>query len=199
MKCWALAVASLLSWMPIPALAQADRPLQAADNAKIAGEFTLLHEEFCLKAFPDDAAIEALALRRAGTVMTPEQLGARLHGEVGKGWLLKGERAEFAVMLETSQYHACSISVTTDGLLTPGPLYTILDGMYVGAQNLKIQPAVLTSKNTSTYYSTTITNPVANVDGSTTKHSFMLIKDYYRDGNKNLLRLDTRLVHQISP
>ena len=102
--------------------------------------------------------------------MTPEQVTERLHGETGKGWLLKDEHAVFAVMLETARYHACSVSVTTERLLTPGPLYTILDGLYVGEQNMKIRPAVLTSSNTSAYYSTTITNPVANADGSNSGH-----------------------------
>jgi hypothetical protein len=66
-----------------------------------------LYEEVCLKAFPDDQAVEAAMKARGATELTPDQVKVTLGDDPGRGWDLKDKSA--SVWLELPPFHACSV------------------------------------------------------------------------------------------
>lgn len=177
----------------------ANAPPQVANNARIAAEFTAAFSSVCLDAFPDSAATETMLQQKSALPMTQEQISASLHGDPGKGWLLKGSSAEFAILIRTTPAQSCAVRLTTNGLFTPGMAYSVLEGLYAGQKGLKLQPAKLVVREPSDHYATTITNTTLKPDGSKGEHVFHLTKDYFTNPHdpKKLLSLDTQLVHQI--
>jgi hypothetical protein len=75
-----------------------------------------LYDEVCLKAFPDDAAVDRLMAEKGAAPLTPEQAQITLRGDPGRGWLLKDGDRNIQIMLELPPFHACSVRRT----LAPG-------------------------------------------------------------------------------
>ena len=75
-----------------------------------------LYDEVCLKAFPDDEAVDRLMTAKGATPLTPEQVRVTFNDDPGCGWLLKDGQRNIQVMLELPPYHACSVRRT----LMPG-------------------------------------------------------------------------------
>ncbi|WP_425230161.1 NMCC_0638 family (lipo)protein [Sphingomonas sp.] len=68
-----------------------------------------LYEELCLKAFPDDAAVDRLMAARGATALTPEQVRVTLVDDPGRGWRVADAGGPVLVILELPPYHACSV------------------------------------------------------------------------------------------
>jgi hypothetical protein len=68
-----------------------------------------LYDEVCLKAFPDDAAVDRLMAEKGAAPLTPEQAQITLRGDPGRGWLLKDGERNIQIMLELPPFHACSV------------------------------------------------------------------------------------------
>ena len=75
---------------------------------------TALYEEVCLKAFPDDKAVEVAMRSRKARELTPEEVKVTMRDDPGRGWELKDKSA--SVWLEFPPYHACSVRWNTPEL-----------------------------------------------------------------------------------
>jgi hypothetical protein len=72
-------------------------------------DMVALYDAACLRAFPDDAALDRLMTARKATALTPEQVRVTLHDDPGRGWVVRGKGKPVMVMLELPPFHACSV------------------------------------------------------------------------------------------
>lgn len=74
-----------------------------------AGRMAALYDEVCLRAFPDDKAVDAAMAAKGAKPLTPDQVKVTLREDPGRGWSVEdGDRTVF-VFLEAPPYHACSV------------------------------------------------------------------------------------------
>lgn len=85
-------------------LAQAATPAAAA-----VARMATLYDQVCLRAFPDDAAVDQVMTASKATVLTADQVRVTLRDDPGRGWVVKGAGAPVMVMLELPPFHACSV------------------------------------------------------------------------------------------
>lgn len=93
--------------------------LQATAATPAAGvaRMTALFDQVCLKAFPDDAKVDAAMVAAKAIRLTDAQAQVTLRDDPGRGWVVKGGGAAVLVMLELPPYHACSVrGLVGDGL-----------------------------------------------------------------------------------
>lgn len=64
---------------------------------------------FCLEAFPDDAAVEAKVKAGAHPELAPEDLNSVLHGDPGQGWVVRLNHSAIMLTVERPPYHACGV------------------------------------------------------------------------------------------
>ena len=62
---------------------------------------------FCLEAFPDDAAVEAKVKSGAHPELDPDQLNSILHGDPGRGWVVRLNHSAIMLTVEQSPSHSC--------------------------------------------------------------------------------------------
>lgn len=74
-------------------------------------EMTAIYEQVCLKAFPDDKAVEALMAKRNARPLTSEEVKVTMRNDPARGWELPGDGA--TVWLEFPPFHACSVRWNT--------------------------------------------------------------------------------------
>lgn len=79
----------------------------SAETDRQLSQITALYDEVCLKAFPNDKAVEALMRSREAVEYTPEQMKVTFGDDPGRGWELRDGSA--SVWLEFPPYHACSV------------------------------------------------------------------------------------------
>jgi hypothetical protein len=77
------------------------------DVNAIAAAKAELYDEICLRAFPDDQAVESAAKAHGATAMSPEDVKITLRDDPGRAWTLADDSA--TIWLELPPYHACSI------------------------------------------------------------------------------------------
>jgi hypothetical protein len=92
---------------------------QAAPDGDVE-RLAALYDELCLKAFPDDAAVDAVMASKGAVPLTPEEVRVTFHDDPGRGWLLADGDREVQIMLELPPYHACSVRRFT--VAKPGSL-----------------------------------------------------------------------------
>ena len=89
-----------------------------ADAQEMAGIFNL----FCLRAFPDDRAIDAAAARDKLTAMSPAQVRQYLHDDPGRGWYDRTSLATYVITIEHPPVRACAVRrMTGSGFSTAAP------------------------------------------------------------------------------
>lgn len=71
---------------------------------------TALYEQICLKAFPDDRAIEALMAARNARELSAEDVKVTMRGDPARGWDLHDGAT---LWIEFPPFHACSIRWNT--------------------------------------------------------------------------------------
>jgi hypothetical protein len=104
--------AALLGGAQIPPAAPS--PERMADPA--IARLATLYDRLCLRAFPDDVALNAAVAATGATPLTPEQVKVTFPNDPGRGWLLKDGELNIQIMLELPPYHACSVRRTaSDG------------------------------------------------------------------------------------
>ena len=89
--------------LPSPAVAQ-DTQAQ-----KAIGELLDVFTDFCLKRFPDDAAIETYVTGKGVTPMPEARLRNLLGTNPGIGWLLTAAFGEYQLTIEKPPYHTCAV------------------------------------------------------------------------------------------
>ena len=82
-------------------------PAASAATDQQMEKMTALYEEVCLKAFPNDRAVEAAMRSRKARELTPEQVKVTMGNDPARGWELQDKSA--TVWLEFPPYHACSV------------------------------------------------------------------------------------------
>jgi len=94
-------------------------------------KMTALYEQVCLKAFPNDEAVEALMKAQGARELSSEEVKVTMRDDPARGWELSGTRA--TVWIEFPPFHACSVRWNTppvSGL----SVYRDLADRYEGAQ-----------------------------------------------------------------
>lgn len=95
---------SLLAALSVGA-AQVPATMPAVDQNRMVA----LYDEVCLKAFPDEAAVDRLMADRKATPLTPDQVKTTLNDDPGRGWTLAENGRTIFVFLELPPYRACSV------------------------------------------------------------------------------------------
>src|SRR5690242_17540426 len=88
-------------------------PSASADDQQFLSLMTTLYDEVCLKAFPDDKAVEAEMEKHDATELTREEMKATFGNDPGRAWVLQEGGS---VWLEFPPYHACSVRWTASAL-----------------------------------------------------------------------------------
>jgi hypothetical protein len=83
----------------------------AVANERVA-RMTALYEQICLKAFPDDKAVEAIMSARHARPLTQEEVKITMQDDPAEGWALGGD-GNPTVWIEFPPYHACSVRWNT--------------------------------------------------------------------------------------
>lgn len=78
------------------------------DAGQRLSRMTALYEEVCLKAFPDDKAVEALMMKQNARELTPEEVKVTMGDDPARGWSLVQDGG-LTVWLEFPPFHACSV------------------------------------------------------------------------------------------
>lgn len=108
-------LAGLLAWPLDGAMA---REAVAAD----VEQMTQLFDWVCLRAFPDQGAVDRAMSQAGGTAMKPGQVRAYLHDDPGRGWMLARPEATYVVTIEDPPYRACAVRrMTASGFPTVAP------------------------------------------------------------------------------
>ena len=84
--------------------------------------------DYCLEAFPDDAVVAAKAKSGAHPEMTPEELDSILHGDPGRGWVVRLNHSAIAVTVEQPPSHSCGARA----VLRTEPDISLKTATYVG-------------------------------------------------------------------
>jgi hypothetical protein len=79
---------------------------------KQLSEMTALYQQVCLKAFPDDKAVEAVMAKRDARALTPDEVKITMGDDPARGWNLIQDGSA-SVWLELPPYHACSVRWNT--------------------------------------------------------------------------------------
>ncbi|HEX4739609.1 MAG TPA: hypothetical protein VH331_18835 [Allosphingosinicella sp.] len=83
-----------------------------ADANGVVGQrmsrMTALYEQVCLKAFPDDKAVEALMSAQHARPLTAEEVKITMRDDPAEGWALT-EDGNPSVWIELPPFHACSV------------------------------------------------------------------------------------------
>ena len=78
---------------------------------------TQLFTTFCIRAFPNAAAVDAALKLRSQAPLTPEQARPYLADGSGKGWLVRTSDSLFAVVLQDGPNQTCAVQeMTPDGV-----------------------------------------------------------------------------------
>ncbi len=177
-----------------PLTPKAPPPLDEATGANLATLFT----EFCVKAFPDGAALEARMRDRGAIAMTPEQVKGILHDDPGRGWIVRLEGHGFLVTEEAPPFHACSVRVNTPAGVPNGPLSRIV-GDLAGESGRRVSSPQVLNRNDNPLMQisaalVTLSPPPAGADAET----FMAFVTTYRDKTSNaVVTVENRFVRQI--
>ncbi len=84
--------------------------LAAASPADVdarTARMAALYDRVCLKAFPDDKAVEALMTAQGARALSAEEVKITMRDDPARGWELPEERA--TVWIEFPPFHACSV------------------------------------------------------------------------------------------
>ena len=95
----------------VAASAAVGQPQGAPDPA--VERLVALYDEVCLKAFPDNAAVDTLMAAKGARALTAEEVRVTFRDDPGRGWLLEDGDRPVQIMLELPPYHACSVRRTT--------------------------------------------------------------------------------------
>lgn len=91
---------------------------------------------FCLEAFPDDAAVEAKVKSGAHPELDQDQLSSILHGDPGRGWVVRLNHSAIMLTVEQPPEHACGVRAT----LPTEPDIGIKTATYVGLWGFSQSP-----------------------------------------------------------
>lgn len=83
----------------------------ASEADQRLSDMATLYEQVCLKAFPDDMAVENLMKAQDARELSPDQVKVTMGNDPARAWELKGGGA--TVWIEFPPFHACSVRWNT--------------------------------------------------------------------------------------
>ena len=106
-----------------PAPAPTPTPTASAPRFVSDGPLAQIFSTFCLKAFPDPAALDAALRIQSQSPMTAEQAKAYLPDGAGRAWLVRTSDSLFALAVGDPPYQTCQVrQMTPDGVRDIGAL-----------------------------------------------------------------------------
>jgi hypothetical protein len=94
----------------------------AEDAPPVSDEFVRLFSSYCLKAFPNDAALLQQAQAERLEPLSPAQLKTILHKDMGVGWVVGGAQVQYLLTVEQPPFHTCALRRVSDQPLDGAPL-----------------------------------------------------------------------------
>ena len=166
-------------------------------------EYVVLFTSFCLQKFPDDSALSADASTK-GPAVTPAELKAFLHGDLGRGWTISGADTKYILTDEAPPYHSCALRHPSSQPVNGNPFFAAARA-FVSASGKSLGPLQsrrvpgANGKNTLE-----VQAPVLDANGQTTSESYIFIDDIYPamsrpDSSQTPRFFDIRFVRQIHP
>ena len=80
----------------------------SADADARFSRMTALYDEVCLRAFPEDRAVEAVMAARHTRPLTADQVKVTMGDDPARAWWVEGD-GNATVWLELPPFHACSV------------------------------------------------------------------------------------------
>lgn len=79
-----------------------------------AQEMADLFESYCLKRFPDDAAVSTAAVADGLVALTEAEVKGILKDDPGRGWYKQTDFARYTITVESPPYHTCAVRRMSD-------------------------------------------------------------------------------------
>jgi hypothetical protein len=111
----------------------------------VSGEFVRLFSAYCLKSFPDDAALEGRAARERLMPLSAGQAKVLLRGKPGLGWLISGADGDYEAALQRPPFHTCTIQRQSEQMLDGAPLAAAAKA-FVESGGHRLLPPVASSR-----------------------------------------------------
>ena len=156
---------------------------------------TALYEDVCLKAFPNDKAVEAAMRSRKARELTPEEVRVTMRDDPARGWELQDKSA--SVWLEFPPYHACSVRWSAAQLGDLG-LYSLVASLYEAERGGGFAPMEETDQDYGDIHLHAIGQQKKSPDGEW--ESLYVIDQHVTDPKRRAAgetRIDVRFVHQF--
>lgn len=107
----------VVSGLSLPAASRAADAPQAARHFVSDAPLTQMFQVFCLRAFPDGAAVDAALQVRSQAPLSADQAKAYLPDGPGRGWLVRTPDSLFAVTVADPPTPTCAVQqMTADGV-----------------------------------------------------------------------------------
>jgi hypothetical protein len=128
-----ISAAILLAALPAAASAQYETLVNPPDPRAQLAEQLDIYDAICLRAFPDDAAVDQAMTARGAIALTPQQVRTHLHDDPGRGWTIQGRTGRFTVTVENPPFHACGVrTMTVAGYADMAPYRALADRFEAG-------------------------------------------------------------------
>jgi hypothetical protein len=107
----------------------------------VSDEFVRLFASYCLKSFPDDAALLKQAEADNLAPLSPAEVRTMLHKDSGAGWVIGGAKLQYVLTVEQPPFHTCALRHLSDQPLDGQPLMMAAKS-FVEASGHKLMPPV---------------------------------------------------------
>jgi hypothetical protein len=192
---------------PMTSAPRTPTPAAPADPA-VTADLTDLFKSFCIRAFPDDQAMDTEASARQATGLSPAQVARFLRADPGRGWAVTARSGPYIVTQERPPYRACAVRRMTPSGAFDSRDYLAAVQAYVAArgETLSSQPHVFQTLADGLGVEADVLT-VVNPAGQPTREVFYLIRTNYHGSPPPDMRaearggagVELRLVHQFQP
>ena len=167
-------------------------PANAQPSRTDADELGTLFDQVCLRAFPDDAALDRDATHRHAAALTRARVQDYLHDDPGRGWSYTTALASYIITIEQPPFHACAIRRMTPSGLPGTDRFTAAVNGYVTSRHAALTSMPRQAMTTADGAALTASGQSINrADGSVAETFLVIITDYHDRG------VEVRYVHQI--
>ncbi len=108
-------------------------------------KMTTLYEQVCLKAFPNDGAVETLMNAQDARELSPDQVKVTMGNDPARAWELKGGGA--TVWIEFPPFHACSVRWNIPQMVGLGAYHAVAEAYESAGSGFKPIEAVDTEQS----------------------------------------------------
>jgi hypothetical protein len=112
-----------------------------AQDAPVSDEFVRLFSSYCLKSFPDDAALLKQAEADKLAPLSPAEVKTVTRKDNGVGWVVGGAKLQYVLTVEQPPFHTCSLRHLSEQPLDGQKLMAAAKA-FVEATGHKLMPPV---------------------------------------------------------